>query len=194
MYVTWKCPNPTCTNPFITFQDKSGFQNPFTHLRSCYGRGEILPTQIEVLQNLYYEAFKVVQNVGSTIRGHVYSNALSEYEKNVNGYLRLIFLRSAPLLIVEDTDYRSFSCFKTVTISEKVKQTVLKFGALVEKRIENELQGTFGAVMFDGWSKFGTHYISMIASYMKTVADSASMKGISHFQQRFSLIDLPPIS
>ena len=50
--LTFKCPKPTCPVGEITFKEKSGFNNPFTHLRSCYGRGKNVAEQKKLLHEL----------------------------------------------------------------------------------------------------------------------------------------------
>lgn len=144
--------------------------------------------------NLFDEEETSTEKADGTIRADFQSDALSGYKKAVNEYIRLIVLRCAPFEIVEDNNYRLFACVKTVTTAEIVKETILKLVELVKKRIANELPGTVGAVMFDGWSKFGKHYVAMIALYMKDVPSTASMKRTPQFQQRLALIVLSPMA
>lgn len=125
MYVFWKCPKPTRTNSFITFQDKSGFQNPFEHLGSCHGRGESLSMQIRVLKNLSDEASKSAEKVGGTICGHFQCDALSEFEKNADGYLSLIVLRSTRSKLSKTMNIARLPAFRPVIPQRKSKRRYL---------------------------------------------------------------------
>ncbi len=39
LYLHYRCPKPRCSKPIIILADKSGFNIPFPHVQSCYGRG-----------------------------------------------------------------------------------------------------------------------------------------------------------
>ena len=34
-FVTLRCPKPSCAVKLVTIKEKSGYMNPFSHLRSC---------------------------------------------------------------------------------------------------------------------------------------------------------------
>ena len=51
-----------------------------------------------------------------------------------------------------------------------VRSIVFNLVLAVEKRIEEELkQAGIGAIMHDGWSKFGTHYVGLFAQFVRKV-------------------------
>ncbi len=37
-YLKFRCPKPGCPNPVDAFLDKSGYKNPYVHLKSCYAK------------------------------------------------------------------------------------------------------------------------------------------------------------
>ena len=51
---------------------------------------------------------------------------------------------------------------------------------MVEKRIASEMEGTTGALVYDGWTDTGTNYVAVYASYMKfmTVNDNGISKQV----------------
>ncbi len=71
---------------------------------------------------------------------------------------------------------------------------VVKLVELVEHRIEEEMRGTRGALMYDGWSCNSTHYVRLYASYCTEtpvrVHGTASMESVPVL----TLIGLSPMS
>ena len=39
VYLKYRCPKFNCLSPMVSFMDKSGFNNPYTNLRTCYWKG-----------------------------------------------------------------------------------------------------------------------------------------------------------
>lgn len=193
-HITYRCPKPTCTTKLITFQDKSGFQNPYAHLRSCYGKGKTPHEQDKLLQALFSEARSAAKNAGGTIKSHFQTDTLSEYEKAVIGYVRLIILCSEPFSITEDAEYRRFSKYDSVTTPKKVTETIMKLVELVEQRIAKEISGKKGALLFDGWTKHGTHYVCMILSYTKPVSERQGGAIVVRHVQQLALLAMSPMA
>eukprot|EP00171_Calliarthron_tuberculosum_P002072 IDg2072t1 len=131
-FLTYRCRRPGCTKPSVRFKSGSGYSNPYRHLLSCYARGKPVAEQNLVVNRLYSEAVKARDHFGGSILSHFSINALTELDRTVYGYIRLIVMRSLPVTI---------------------------------KRVSQELEGTRGAVMYDGWVGNSTHYVNVIASY-----------------------------
>lgn len=164
-FVAYRCPRPGCRNPSVRFRSGTGYSNPYRHLRACYARGKPENEQIAVLNCLYAEAVKARDYHGGSILSHFSIRALTEMDKAVFGYLRLIVMRSLPVTIVEDEEYRRFTKHGQKISYRMIVSVILRLVELVEKRVSIELQGTQGAVMFDGWVGNSTHYVNVIASY-----------------------------
>ena len=192
--VTYQCPKSNCATGAITIQRKTGFQNPYAHLRSCYGRGKKNQEQDEILQSMYREAVQAHTDAGGTIRSHFKSETLSPREKVINKFLRLIVLESAPFEIVESVEYRRAFEHPAVTTAETVKETMLKLVELVEQRVRNDICGKKGALLFDGWSKRGVHYVEMIASYTREVVEQRKKDKVVHEQQALAMLALSPMA
>lgn len=68
-------------------------------------------------------------------------------------------------MYVTEPEVRSFSRY-TIEIGKSRLVTVLpKVVELVENRIAQDLSGTVGVALFDGWTCGTPHYIGVIASY-----------------------------
>ncbi len=99
-------------------------------------------------------------------RWRTVSNAtLSEYENAVPPYIQLIVLKKFSLHSVHDAEVRKFSRFDVSLAKRTVAQVILTLVELVEQRVAEEMKSTAGAVLFDGWSCNGTHYVAVLASY-----------------------------
>ena len=57
---------------------------------------------------MYRKALEEKEKRGGMIRSHFDVEALSMFDKAVNGYLRLIVYKSVPISCVEDNEVRSF--------------------------------------------------------------------------------------
>eukprot|EP00171_Calliarthron_tuberculosum_P003975 IDg3975t1 len=98
-YLKYRCPKPGCPVGFINFIDKSGYKNPYAHLKSCYAPRKSKGEQEEVLHRMYNDARLKMKRYGRTIRSHFEANALSDYEKAMYSYIRLIVMKNMPYLM-----------------------------------------------------------------------------------------------
>ena len=165
VWLTYQCPREACSKKTVTFLSGSGFKNPFSHLTTCYSKGKTAKEKEDHVFKLYLDAVEKRNNKGGSIRSHFDSNQLSDYDKAMFEYARLIIMKRLPVSYVEDHIVRSFSKY-SVNISHKIFVEVLfKLVELVEKKISNEIKDKKGALLFDGWTKTSTHYIGLILSY-----------------------------
>eukprot|EP00171_Calliarthron_tuberculosum_P023317 IDg23317t1 len=190
----YRCPKPGCPNPEVTFLENTGFRNPYQHLRACFARGKPVIEQDEVIHALYQEAMEMATRRGGTIRAHFQINTLSDYEKALAAYVRWIVMRNRPLREIQDTEFRRISRH-TVHISKETLEDVLfKLVELVEKRIAHEMNGTRGALLYDGWSSNGTHYIGVFASYCSQISATSNHCPTSIPVTRQTLISAAPMA
>ncbi len=108
VFLHYRCPKPGCSKPIVTFGDKTGFHNPFSHLQSCYGRGKTLQEQDIVLKKLFEKARQDMERKGG-------DNSVALFTHNasaVYGYLRMIILKNLPIHQVTDPEVRRFSKFE----------------------------------------------------------------------------------
>ena len=142
---------------------------------------------------MYDEALHASRATGASISSHFKRDKLSERENSVKSWVRLIILESCPFSIVTSTEYRRFNRFLTAVSVETVQITIIKMVELVEKRIQKAIEKTIGAVLFDGWSKRGVHYVAMVASYVEDVPVKKRDIICTENVQRLALIALSPM-
>ncbi len=107
-YLQYRCPKPNCTVSVICFLDKTGFSNPYAHLKRCYAKGLDSYAQEKTLRQLYLDACKETKHSGGTILSNFATRTLSKYENAVHSYIRLIVLKNFPLHFVHDAEVRKF--------------------------------------------------------------------------------------
>ncbi len=168
-YLSYRCPRTGCAKPTVRFCEGSGFSNLYRHLIIRYARGRPEQEQVSILASLYSSARSVSDQNGGSILSHFPVRKLTDYDNAVYGYLHLLIMRSFPIAVVEDHEFRNFSQFKTFLSSKKIVEVILKLVLLVEKRIAKELSSTIGAVMYDGWTANTTHFVSIFAFYCKNI-------------------------
>lgn len=106
---------------------------------------------------------------GGSIKAHFSSTTMSEYEKAVEAYIMLIVTKNLPLSLVEDSEFCKLSKYNVHLSYRTTVRTLIEFFKLVESRIADEMRQTIGALLFDGWSCGGTHYVALIAYYCATM-------------------------
>lgn len=193
-FLSYRCPKPSCPTTTITFKENSGFQNPYAHLRSCYGRGKPIAVQKALLDDMYEEAKNTALNAGGSISKHFNSGALSEYEKAMNRYIRLIAIKRFPICHVVDTEFRAVSRYECPIDAKTIRGVILSLVQLVEDRLKEALAGTKGALLFDGWTSHGTHYVAMIASYCEMVTTMVDGEERKEYVSRLALLAASPMA
>lgn len=109
-------------------------------------------------QKRVYGSGSLISRLGSII---------NDTEKASNAYIRLIILRSQPLSIVEDSEFRAFSKFSETFSRKYMSQIILKLVDVVEWAIASDMSKYKGEIMYDGWSKCSIHYVGIYACFMK---------------------------
>ena len=188
----YKCPKLGCGKE-MKFAPKSGFSNPYQHLRSCYARGMTRSKQESILQNLFREALQKQARSGGTILGHFSVQTLSELDSAMYSYIRLITMCNLPVSIVEDSIFRSVSRFEARLKRSSIVEVMFKLVELVEKRIAEELVSTIGAIMYDGWSSCSTHYVAAYALYMSSTSVVVNGTVQKSSIPRFTLLSVAPM-
>ena len=68
--------------------------------------------------------------------------------------------------MVDDNDYRVAFKHQHKFSSKLIRDVLFNLVPMVEEAITKEMKSAeLGAIMHDGWSKFGTHYVALFAQY-----------------------------
>lgn len=108
--------------------------------------------QEKKLNDLFEKAQLAAARGNGDIRAHFEFKALSDYEKAVCGYLRLIAVRSLPVSIIESPDFRAISRFEEPIGVPRFVEIIFKLVEFFEGRVIAELRETKGTILYDGWS------------------------------------------
>ena len=85
-------------------------------------------------------------------------------------FIKLIVKKNLPLSSVEDNDFRTSFKHKSKFSKKLVRNILFNLVPMVEHAIEKEMKEVgYGAIMHDGWSKFGTHYVAIFGQYNKEI-------------------------
>ena len=150
----------------VIFAEGTGFTNPYKHLRSCLADGKE-----EKLHRMYCEEVQERKDKHGLESSFTrLGNRVTDREKAMYRWIRLIVLKSEPLSVIEDPEYRAFAAYKEKFDRKYLKQVLFKLVELVEARISEEMKDQVGAILFDGWSRRGTHYVGLFGSFMRKVS------------------------
>eukprot|EP00171_Calliarthron_tuberculosum_P003890 IDg3890t1 len=147
----------------IVFEKGTGFSNPFKHLRTCLADGD--QQELIRLFNLHRDEKR---QFGKAVSPEMTVTATKK-EQAMFAYIRIIVLKSLPISYVEDAQVRSFSRFDFKFSMKLTKSVMFKLTELVEKRIAILMAGTKGAIIHDGWTSSGMHYLGVFVSFMRRV-------------------------
>lgn len=87
----------------------------------------------------------------------------------MNSYICLILMKNMSLSSVEDEDVRKFNRFSVSLLRHTVANAILQLVEHVEMRISEELAGTQGAIVYEGWSYNSVHYIGEFGFYTTNI-------------------------
>lgn len=142
----------------LFFAKYNGFSNPYYHLKSSLSAGDE-----DHFLTIYKEAPQDNQKSGWRFRSQSrIIMKLTNLEKSMYAYMRLIVFKSAPLRYIADPEIREFSKHEDVFSITHFKETLFKLLEIVEESIRGELKGIMGALMQDGWTNNATHYVAFI--------------------------------
>lgn len=160
--------NPGCdtTVPFI---DKTGFGNPYVHLKACYGKGEDQSEQDKKLKTLYEKARKETAEAGRTSLSHFATQSSSEYDKAMFSYINVIVNKNLPIHFVQDPVIRQIHKFDVHICRYTLNRVIIELVKLVESKIEKEINENRGSVLFDAWSAADIHYVAVMASFCRKI-------------------------
>lgn len=191
-HLIFRCPNPNCKEPNreIQCQKGKGFYNPYRHLKACLTEGDET-----LLQSMYETRLKQNDKAPYTEGLTTFFSKVSPKSVAIHAYITLIVMESLPLAIVENTNVRNFSKHKDVFARATIRKVLFKLTELVEKRIAKEMQASrVGAILHDGWTCGGIHYIGLFASYINNT-DTAGMSGMVPSESvQLSLLSCSPMA
>ena len=139
LYLQYSCPNISCKK-IVLFCVKSGFKNPYSHLRSCFTKGCTPQQADERMAELYKAAIEKMRVQGGTIMSKFKSITLTEYENGTYAYLRYLILMNVPISHIESQEIRDISRFKFRISRHHVVKIILSLVKLVELKIADEIR------------------------------------------------------
>jgi len=82
-------------------------------------------------------------------------------------YLRMVTKLETPLNMCTKEEYRQQSKFSSKLYESKVSQTLRNLTKVVERKIGKAMkEAKKGAIMSDAWTKFGYHYLCLLAVFV----------------------------
>ncbi len=174
-YLKYRCSRLGCRSGIVSFIEKSGYENPYSHLKSCYCKGSSPLQQEQQLQHLYAEARSQAEVLRGTILSHFHVHAVSPHDKAVYGWMKLVVLKNIPLSHIEDTEVRAWFCSNIHVPRYTVFKVIFQLVKLVEKRINSHMQQNKGMILFDGWSTTRMHYAGLSSSFIQQISTGKSV-------------------
>lgn len=162
-HVIYKCPRGALcknANQEVAFQKGRGFTNPFDHLVSCY----------KSKSKIYAQVLRI--EAGSKNPVSSIENLATDKDKAMFAYMQLVVMRNAPISCVEDPLYRNFSMYDHKFSREYFTSVLYALVRIIEDEISEEMKLTRGAILHDGGTFSGMHYIGLFASYVRKISPS----------------------
>ena len=97
----------------------------------------------------------------------LFQSCYTEDVRHTHAFLKGVCLLDWPLNLCTKNEYREQSKYSTRLYTKKVRETLYKLTKIVEKKIGRAMVASGkGVVMSDAWTKFGYHYICILAVFM----------------------------
>lgn len=168
LFLIHRSPNTNC-NLLVSFKEKCGYQNPYVHLRSCFGKGKPQSEKNELFREMYEAEKKKPPQQGYVPDKDFKMSSVSEYEVTLYRSVRYIVMRSKPISAVEDYETRLF-CGSDINIcTNTLRGTLIQLVQIVERRIKTEIDCKKRALMSDGWTCHGVHFVAIMLVYSHVV-------------------------
>ena len=95
----------------------------------------------------------------------------------VYDWIKMIVRQNLPLSVVENDEYRIVFKHKKKYSRKLIKRILFHLVTMVEDNIKKDLkEANYGALMHDGWSKYGTHYVALFAQFNKKTYQQIGMR------------------
>ena len=135
------------------------------HLTCCYGG-------LEGLYSVWEDAEQQCKTNGGDIKNFFNVASATEAHLDLHRWMKFVINTNQPLKCVEDGEYRDFSKAKTCFGKSRFAQNILEVEELVREKIKVEMaEAGLGAIMHDGWTCGGVHYVGLFACYMHKVKE-----------------------
>ena len=134
-YLKYLCPKPNCANAVVRFRDNTGLSNPYLHLLGRFTRRKPAEEERSTMIGLFNTARNESKISGASIRSHFSTRNTCDYEKAIYGFLRLVVMKSFPLSIIEDSEFRSFAKYNSKISYGTLPNVRFRLMYLVEKKI-----------------------------------------------------------
>ncbi|CAJ1933491.1 unnamed protein product [Cylindrotheca closterium] len=155
---------------------ESGWTNPFNHFLVCFAKKNKAALKVladkaneekEKQRRLPFCPVEKIAPAGLRVSG--------PQDKAMHKWVELIVCKNSPLSHVDDPLFREMvygstpSDAKLTTFgSKQVRDTILMLSYIVETQIKDEMKLTSaGTILHDGWSRYSSHYVCVIACYCK---------------------------
>jgi hypothetical protein len=168
-----KCPKcgKKCQAPH-----EKNYTNPASHVKRCMGEANVIAAvkkaRLLAAEENNLNISKVQQK--SILGAMCQAN---DQDKTLNRMAILAILHNTPINKFRDESYVEAILLDPVSIDVFVS-FLLWLTFVVEEKIGKEMKGKKGMVYHDGWTKYGTHFVSLFASYVVPCASRNPYKKV----------------
>jgi hypothetical protein len=158
----------------LSWKKGSGYTNPHSKLKTCFG-GEVK------LMTAYWAAYNAKSTGKSDIRNAIQQEAAGYTpEENVlNDWLTMIIIKNWSLNPVECKLHRNMCKHKTRFSCKQICMMMFLFGEVVETKVAKMLDKAKALGLYDGFTCNSIYYVTLYASFIEGEGD-ASFKKTTH--------------
>ena len=144
----------------------------------------------------YYSALKYRCTKGQiSMLNHFWTNPFATPRgQAMYLYIKVVKILAFPVSFVLNVHFREISKPNEPLSIKSLNKTVFALHEIVETQIRKEMQGTHGALIHDGWTKNGTFYFGVIASYMKSLTRLSYRKVKTELELALPLLSVSPLA
>ncbi len=109
-------------------------------------------------------------------------------------YLKLVIVRNIPMYSVESELLREFDEYQERFGRQYFPDVMHSLVQVVESKITKKMKMTCGAILHDGWTNSGTHYLGLFACYVCDPDTSTNSTSAPRRHIRTPLLSMSPLA
>lgn len=185
-FCTSYCPAHNDGKCILKWVQGTGYSNPFSKLKNCFGGEDKLMAAYWAVCNLKVNK---KDNDKNTIHAAILHSAGFTAEENaLTDWLNMIIVKNWALSSVECKYHRNMCKHNHYFSVKRICMMMFILGEVVETKITRLLVNTKAVGLYDGFTRNSTHYVALYASFIE--GEGPQVKSSTH---RIILLGVSPM-
>jgi hypothetical protein len=161
MYVS-ECPAHNDGKCLVKWKKGFGYSNPYSKLKTCFGGEERLLAAYRSVYNA--KCHSQTPDIRDAIKQ---AAGFTAEEFALTDWLNMIIVKNWALCSVECKMHRNMCKHKPTFSYKRISMMIFILGEVVESKITKMLVNAKAVGLYDGFTRYSTHYVALYASFIE---------------------------